>query len=160
MPCTSQILAHRNRQASVQSEGKDSDAVVLGCWPPVAGSQQYNRQARPRLPLPQGMPSRQSPSQFLRACAIARQLRPVGRNPSNLIALATRSTFSSQGKTARTKPSAGLGPLRSSSEPDHPCIRSFFAALGLCTRHKKVPPQHLASTCHQDHPRPVPVRVS
>jgi hypothetical protein len=35
-----------------------------------------------------------------------------------------------------------------------------FAAPGLCTRHKKVPPLHPASTCHQDHPRPGPARVS
>jgi hypothetical protein len=45
----------------VQSEGKDSDAVVLECWPSVAGSQ-YNRKARPRFPSPLAMPARQSPS--------------------------------------------------------------------------------------------------
>jgi len=49
MPYTWQIPAHRSHQASVRSEGKDSDAVVLEGWPSVAGSQ-YNRKARPRLP--------------------------------------------------------------------------------------------------------------
>jgi len=67
--------------------------------------------------------------------------------------------FSSPGKTAMTKPSAALHPLRTSSEPDR-CSRSFYATLGLCTRHKKVPPLHPASTCLQDHQPPGPVPVS
>jgi hypothetical protein len=92
------MLAHHSRRASVQSEGKDSDAVVLGCWPPFAGSQQYNRQAQPRLPLPRGMTARLSPSQFpdssdkgvgparrLGLVQQLRQLRHVGRNPPRLI---------------------------------------------------------------------------
>jgi hypothetical protein len=61
-----------------------------------------------------------------------RQLHHVGRNPPCV--LATRTNFSSPGKTARTEPSARLDPLQSSSEPDHPCSRSFFAALGLATQ--------------------------
>ena len=60
--------------------------------------------------------------------------------------LGSEDYFSSPGKTARTKPS-GCDPLRSSSEPDHPCSRSLFAALGLCARHKKVPLLHPASRC-------------
>ena len=67
--------------------------------------------------------------------------------------------FSSPGKTAMTKPSAPLDPLRTSSEPDR---RSRFcvATLGLCSRHKNVRPLHPAGPRHQDRPRPVPVRVS
>src|SRR6516225_541393 len=53
-------------------------------------------------------------------------------------------SFSSQGKTARAKPSAQLDLLPSSSETDHHCSRSVFAALGSCPRHKKVPPLHPA----------------
>lgn len=53
-------------------------------------------------------------------------------------ALAARTTFSSRAKTARTKCSVQLDPLRSSSETDHPHSRSFFAALGSCTRHRSV----------------------
>src|SRR5215471_9602035 len=70
--------------------------------------------------------------------------------------------FSSQEKTATTKPYAGPHLLRSSSEQDRcsMCSCSFFAALGLCTRHKKVPPPHPAGLCQQGHPRPLPVRVS
>src|SRR5215471_11503525 len=74
------------------------------------------------------------------------------------VLIAQQRGLSSQEKTARTKPSDRLDPLRSSLETDR--RRSFFAALGLCTRHKKVPPLHPASTCLQDHPRPGPVRVS
>jgi ABC-type uncharacterized transport system substrate-binding protein len=70
--------------------------------------------------------------------------------------------FSSQEKTATTKPSAGSRLLRSSSEPDRCCMysRSFFAALGLCTRHKKMPPLHPAGMCQWCPHRPLPVRVS
>jgi hypothetical protein len=50
--------------------------------------------------------------------------------------------------------------MPASSEPDHPCNSSFFATLGLCTRHKKVPPLHPADMCQQDHPRPVRAHVS
>jgi hypothetical protein len=83
----------------------------------------------------------------------SRQLGDVRRNSPRLIALAARTNFSSPGKTARIKPSAGLDPLRSSLETGHPCSRSFFLALGLCSRHKKAPPLHPADTCHRDHPR-------
>src|SRR5215471_1420722 len=86
-----------------------------------------------------------------------RQLRNIRRNPPR--PHCAGNAFSSPGKTARTKPSARLDPLRTSSELDR-CSRSFFAALGLCTRHKKVPPLHPASTYPQDHPRPGPVRGS
>src|SRR5215469_8638973 len=71
--------------------------------------------------------------------------------------------FSSREKTATTEPSAGPDLLRSSSEPDRCCTyssHSFFAALGLCTRHEKVPPLHPAGLCQSGHPRPLPVRVS
>src|SRR5205823_11429883 len=81
------------------------------------------------------------------------------RRASSLLR-ATRTAFSSQGKTARTKPSARLDRLRSSLETDHPRRRSFFAALGLCSRHKKVPPPHPADMCHRDHSGPDPSRVS
>ena len=65
-------------------------------------------------------------------------------------------------KTARTKLFARIDSLRTSSGPDRCCMysRSFFAALGLCARHEKVPPQHLASRYHRDRPRPDFVRVS
>jgi len=69
---------------------------------------------------------------------------------------------SSPEKTARTKLFARIDSLRTSSEPDR-CYMyscSFFAALGWCTRHEKVPPQHLASRSHRDRPRPGLVRVS
>src|SRR5215472_14816509 len=61
--------------------------------------------------------------------------------------------FIGQERMARTKLSAGLRPLSSSSEPDR-CSRYFFAALGLCTRHTKVPLLHPARIPHQDHSRP------
>src|SRR6516164_997475 len=86
-----------------------------------------------------------------------RQLGDIRRDPPRLHCAG--NAFSSPGKTAKTKPSARLDPLRTSSELDR-CSRSFFAALGLCTRHKKVPPLHPASTYPQDHPRPGPVRGS
>jgi hypothetical protein len=71
--------------------------------------------------------------------------------------------FSSRGKTARTKPSDRLDLLRSSSELDRWCIYSgsFFAALGLWIRRKKVPTLHPAGVCQQDHhPRPLLAPVS
>src|SRR5215471_8412576 len=76
---------------------------------------------------------------------------------------AAQGLFSSREKTATTEPSAGPDLLRSSSEPDRCCTYSscsFFAALGLCTRHEKVPPLHPAGLCQSGHPRPLPVRVS
>ena len=79
---------------------------------------------------------------------------------SGSLAMFAAITFSSQGKTARAKPSAQLDLLPSSSETDHHCSRSVFAALGSCPRHKKVPPLHPAGVRHQDGFRPDPVCVS
>src|SRR6516165_10728025 len=81
-------------------------------------------------------------------------------NNSGSLAMFAAITFSSQEKTARAKPFAQLDLLPSSSETDHPCSRSVFAALGSCPRHKKVPPPHPAGMCHQDGSRPDPVCVS
>jgi hypothetical protein len=63
-----------------------------------------------------------------------------------------RGVISIQERTARTEPSFGLRPLRSSPEPDR-CTGSLFAAPRFCTQHEKVPLQHQASLCHEGQTR-------
>ena len=81
--------------------------------------------------------------------------KPKIRGPGRREAAGHLRLLSSQEKTARTKLFARIDSLRTSSGPDRCCMysRSFFAALGLCARHEKVPPQHLASRYHRDRPR-------
>jgi hypothetical protein len=62
-----------------------------------------------------------------------------------------RGAISIRERTARTEPSFGLRPLRSSSKPDR-CTGFLFAVPRFCTRQQKVPLQHQASLYHEGHP--------
>ena len=73
------------------------------------------------------------------------QLGDAGGDAARLVGV-----ISIQERTARTEPSFGLRPLRSSPEPDR-CTGSLFAAPRFCTQHEKVLLQHQASLYHEGH---------